>query len=192
MTTARPPTTTSTPADRSVVVDHLVDPGHRTEPCDHRQDLRRSRSTARKSRCRPTAAADPPQHRRRATDIITVGGFLPKRLYATPSDLVVWTNLTDQPQQVVFDHFAVRSPVIPPGGKYSWTSPASESISVPLGLRHARCARPETPRESESLLFRSTLPLRSRTSRECHRGAEDLTSPSNADPQDRSCEAATR
>lgn len=61
--------------------------------------------------------------------IITVGGFLPKRLYATPSDLVVWTNLTNQPQQVVFDHFSVRSPMIPPGGKYSWTSPASESIS---------------------------------------------------------------
>jgi uncharacterized Zn-binding protein involved in type VI secretion len=61
--------------------------------------------------------------------IITVGGFLPQRLYATPSALVVWTNLTNEPQQVVFDHFAVHSPVIPPGGKYSWTSQASESIS---------------------------------------------------------------
>jgi hypothetical protein len=61
--------------------------------------------------------------------IITVGGFLPKRLYATPSDLVVWTNLTDQPQQVVFDHFAVRSHVIPPGGTFSWSSPDSESIA---------------------------------------------------------------
>ena len=61
--------------------------------------------------------------------IISVGGFLPKRLYATPSDLVVWTNLTNQPQQVVFDHFAVHSGVIPPGGKFSWSSPSSESIS---------------------------------------------------------------
>jgi hypothetical protein len=61
--------------------------------------------------------------------IITVGGFLPKRLYATPSDLVVWTNLTEQPQQVVFDHFAVRSQVIPPGGTFSWSSPDSESIA---------------------------------------------------------------
>ena len=61
--------------------------------------------------------------------IITVGGFLPKRLYATPSVPVVWTNLTDQPQQVVFDHFAVHSGVIPPGAKFSWSSPDSESIS---------------------------------------------------------------
>jgi hypothetical protein len=61
--------------------------------------------------------------------IITVGGFLPKRLYATPSAAVVWTNLTDQPQQVVFDHFAVHSQVIPPGGHFSWTSQDSESIA---------------------------------------------------------------
>ncbi len=61
--------------------------------------------------------------------IITVGGFLPKRLYATPSVLVVWTNLTDQPQQVVFDHFAVSSPEIPPGGTFTWSSQDSESIS---------------------------------------------------------------
>ncbi len=61
--------------------------------------------------------------------IITVGGFLPKRLYASPSVRVVWTNLTDQPQQVVFDHFAVRSPVIAPGGTFSWSSQDSESIS---------------------------------------------------------------
>jgi len=61
--------------------------------------------------------------------IITVGGFLPKRLYATPSVPVVWTNLTDQPQQVVFDHFAVHSPVIAPGGTFSWTSQDSESIT---------------------------------------------------------------
>jgi hypothetical protein len=61
--------------------------------------------------------------------IISVGGFLPPRLYASPSVPVVWTNLTDQPQQVVFDHLAVRSPVIAPGGTFSWTSQDSESIS---------------------------------------------------------------
>ena len=61
--------------------------------------------------------------------IISVGGFLPKRLYSTPSDPIVWTNLTNQPEQVIFDHFPVTSPVIPPGGTFSWKSAASESIS---------------------------------------------------------------
>jgi hypothetical protein len=61
--------------------------------------------------------------------IISVGGFLPLRLYSTPSESIVWTNLTDQPQQVIFDHFPVTSPVIPPGGTFSWKSASSESIS---------------------------------------------------------------
>lgn len=61
--------------------------------------------------------------------IISVGGFLPLKLYSTPSESIVWTNLTDQPQQVIFDHFPVTSPVIPPGGTFSWKSAASESIS---------------------------------------------------------------
>ena len=61
--------------------------------------------------------------------IISVDGFLPLKLYSTPSESIVWTNLTDQPQQVIFDHFPVTSPVIPPGGTFSWKSAASESIS---------------------------------------------------------------
>jgi hypothetical protein len=61
--------------------------------------------------------------------IISVGGFLPLRLYSTPSESIVWTNLTDQSQQVIFDHFPVTSPAIPPGGTFSWKSAASESIS---------------------------------------------------------------
>jgi hypothetical protein len=61
--------------------------------------------------------------------IISVGGFLPQRLYSTPSEQIVWTNLTNQPEQVIFDHFPVTSPVIPPGGTFSWKSAASESIS---------------------------------------------------------------
>jgi hypothetical protein len=61
--------------------------------------------------------------------IISVGGFLPKRLYSSPSEPLVWTNLTNQPQQVIFDHFAVKSPVLPPGGTFSWSTAASESIS---------------------------------------------------------------
>jgi hypothetical protein len=60
---------------------------------------------------------------------ISVAGFLPLKLYSTPSEPIVWTNLTDQPQQVIFDHFPVTSPVIPPGGTFSWKSASSESIS---------------------------------------------------------------
>jgi hypothetical protein len=61
--------------------------------------------------------------------IISAHGFLPARLYSTPAEALVWTNLTNQDQQVIFDHFAVKSPLIPPGGTFSWTSQASESIS---------------------------------------------------------------
>jgi hypothetical protein len=61
--------------------------------------------------------------------IISVGGFLPPKLYSTLSGDIVWTNLTDQPQQVLFDSFPVQSPVIPPGGTFSWKSTSSESIA---------------------------------------------------------------
>jgi len=66
--------------------------------------------------------------------IISVGGFLPQRLYSTPSDPIVWTNLTNQPEQVIFDHFPVTSPMIPPGGTFSWKSAASESVSYHSSL----------------------------------------------------------
>jgi hypothetical protein len=61
--------------------------------------------------------------------IISVGGFLPTRLYSNPSEKIVWTNLTEQPEQVIFDYFPVKSPVIPPGGSWSWETGASESIA---------------------------------------------------------------
>jgi hypothetical protein len=61
--------------------------------------------------------------------IISAAGFLPERLYSVPSEAIVWTNLTNQPQQVVFDYFAVTSPVIPPGGTFRYTTPSSESIA---------------------------------------------------------------
>ncbi|MFZ0667954.1 MAG: hypothetical protein WAM97_19565, partial [Acidimicrobiales bacterium] len=50
--------------------------------------------------------------------VISESGFLPSKLYSTPGDPIVWTNLTNQPQQVKFDYFAVQSPVIPPGGTW--------------------------------------------------------------------------
>lgn len=61
--------------------------------------------------------------------IISAHGLLPARLFSNPKIPVTWTNLTDQPQQVIFDYLPVKSPVIPPGGTYSYTSLSSESIA---------------------------------------------------------------
>jgi len=61
--------------------------------------------------------------------IISAAGFLPARLFSTPDVAVTWTNLTDQPQQVIFDYLPVRSPVIAPGGSFSWTSASTQSIA---------------------------------------------------------------
>lgn len=61
--------------------------------------------------------------------LITVGGLLPKELFSARTYPVVWTNLTDQPQQVVFEHLPVTSPVIPPGGTWTFTSVSAQSIS---------------------------------------------------------------
>jgi hypothetical protein len=61
--------------------------------------------------------------------VISAGGILPSKLYANPSQAIVWTNLTDQSQQVKFDYFSVTSPVIPPGGTWSWSTQDSESIA---------------------------------------------------------------
>jgi hypothetical protein len=61
--------------------------------------------------------------------IISAAGFLPQKLYSTPTVPIVWTNLTEQDQQVVFDYFSVTSPVIPPGGTFTWKTAASESIA---------------------------------------------------------------
>lgn len=61
--------------------------------------------------------------------IIAASGFLPARLFSTPNEAVTWTNLTDEPQQVIFDYLPVKSPVIPPGGTFSWTSASSQSIA---------------------------------------------------------------
>ena len=61
--------------------------------------------------------------------VISAEGFLPLKLYSTPSVPIVWTNLTDQDQKVAFDYFSVTSPVIPPGGTFSWETKDSESIA---------------------------------------------------------------
>jgi hypothetical protein len=61
--------------------------------------------------------------------IISASGLLPARLFSNPKVPVTWTNLTNQPQQVIFDYLPVKSPVIAPGGTFSYTSQSSESIA---------------------------------------------------------------
>ena len=48
---------------------------------------------------------------------------------------VVWTNDTDTPQSIVFDHLPVRSGVIPPGGTYTYTPDTVASITYHSGRR---------------------------------------------------------
>lgn len=61
--------------------------------------------------------------------VISASGLLPARLYSDPGEAIVWTNLTDQPQRIMFDAFAVTSPVIAPGSSWSWKTQDSESIA---------------------------------------------------------------
>jgi len=56
--------------------------------------------------------------------IIVKGGYLaPEWLLAEVTLPITWTNLSGQPQQIVFDDAPVHSPVIPPGGTFTWKSP---------------------------------------------------------------------
>lgn len=56
--------------------------------------------------------------------IIVKGGYLaPEWLLAEETLPITWTNLSGAPQQVVFDDAPVHSPVIPPGGTFTWKSP---------------------------------------------------------------------
>jgi hypothetical protein len=53
--------------------------------------------------------------------IITTKGFAPAKLFAASTAPIVFTNLTDTQQEVVFYHFpnVAHSGSIPPGGSYS-------------------------------------------------------------------------
>jgi hypothetical protein len=53
--------------------------------------------------------------------IITAKGFEPSKLYAASTAPIVFTNLTDTAQEIVFYHFpnVAHSGSIPPGGAYS-------------------------------------------------------------------------
>jgi len=53
--------------------------------------------------------------------ILTAKGFSPSKLYAANTAPIVFTNLMDTAQEVVFYHFpnVANSGLIPPGGSYS-------------------------------------------------------------------------
>jgi ABC-type Fe3+-hydroxamate transport system substrate-binding protein len=62
--------------------------------------------------------------------IITKAGFEPWKLYALNKTPIVFTNLTDSAQEVVFYHFPniAHSGTIPPGGSYSFSYNASIAL----------------------------------------------------------------
>ena len=56
--------------------------------------------------------------------IIAKGGYLlPAWLVAEVTLPITWTNLSGAPQQIVFDDAPMHSPVIGPGGTFTWKSP---------------------------------------------------------------------
>jgi hypothetical protein len=68
---------------------------------------------------------------------ITAAGFRPLWLVSIIHQPIVWTNTTDTPQSVVFDHLSVRSGPIPPGGSYTWTPDSVASITYHSGVHPA-------------------------------------------------------
>jgi hypothetical protein len=53
-------------------------------------------------------------------------------LEANISGPVVWTNLSGQPERIVFEHFAVDSGTIPPGGTFSWSTTNAVTLAYTL------------------------------------------------------------
>lgn len=68
------------------------------------------------------------------------GILVPQWLVANVNDPITWTNLSGQPQQVVFDDAPVRSKVIPDLGTFVWTPPgyAVDFAYHVVGGGHAR------------------------------------------------------
>ena len=131
---------------RITVYDHFVDTGNRTEPRDHRRlgdgNVGGKKVVVPTDSGRPIPSSEIGDGQQ---IIITVGGFLPQAPIRHSFGSRGVDQPDDQPQQVVFDHFRCPSPVIPPGGTFSWKSAGVGEHLVPLGLRHARRARPQPP-----------------------------------------------
>ena len=60
--------------------------------------------------------------------LIEPDSFYPRILVANVKAPITWTNLTTSPQEIVFLNSEVRSPLIPPGGKWSYTPPTSLNL----------------------------------------------------------------
>jgi hypothetical protein len=59
--------------------------------------------------------------------LITSKGFVPHILYAEDGT-VVWTNLTNQTQEITIKNGAIHSGRIPPGGTFRWNATGSISF----------------------------------------------------------------
>ena len=76
----------------------------------------------------PAASVDP--HFDSGLNIsITTAGFQPHWLVAPFRGTITWHNDTHRAQVIVFDHQAVRSGVIPPGGTFAYTPMVPISIT---------------------------------------------------------------
>jgi hypothetical protein len=67
------------------------------------------------------------------TVLITSAGIHPHWLVSLVGVPIVWHNDTSKVQSVVFDHQAVHSPPIPPGGTFTYRPPTPISITYHSG-----------------------------------------------------------
>ncbi len=63
------------------------------------------------------------------TVLITRAGIRPHWLVSVVGRPIVWRNQTGRPQRIVFDHQDVRSPMIAPGGAFTYRPPTALSIA---------------------------------------------------------------
>lgn len=54
--------------------------------------------------------------------IISKQGCVPQTIEASVTAPVVWTNLSGEPQRIIFEHFPVDSGTIPVGGTFTWST----------------------------------------------------------------------
>ncbi|HXY71942.1 MAG TPA: hypothetical protein VEM41_05315 [Actinomycetota bacterium] len=85
----------------------------------------------------PTASVDP-NFDFGLNIYITATGFKPHWLVAPYHGTITWHNDTSRSQRIVFDHQAVRSGVIPPGGTFTYTPDVPISMTYHSGLGRVR------------------------------------------------------
>jgi hypothetical protein len=81
----------------------------------------------------PAASTTDPNFDFGQTVLITSTGPHPKWLVSLVGVPIVWHNDTSKVQRVVFDHQAVHSPPIPPGGTFTYRPPTAISIAYHSG-----------------------------------------------------------